>query len=117
VHVVRCASSLQRSEGAGRGWRRGGHRGAVSTLYDQYMPSVVPPRGRDQTALRRIAAPPAQVAPPPLEVGTKEASRFRPVVSRFPKLNFSEPFLGGDEVNLQCAPSNRTMILTAITAV
>jgi hypothetical protein len=35
------------------------HRGAVSTLYDQYTPSVVPPRGRDQIALRRIAAPPA----------------------------------------------------------
>jgi hypothetical protein len=40
------------------------HRGAASTLYDQYMPSVVPPRGRDQIALRRIAAPPEWPPPP-----------------------------------------------------
>jgi hypothetical protein len=51
------------------------HRGALSTLYYAYMPSLVPARGRDQIALRRPAAPP-RVAPPPLEVGPKEASHF-----------------------------------------
>jgi hypothetical protein len=34
------------------------HRGCKSTLYCPYMPSLVPPRERDQTALRRPAAPP-----------------------------------------------------------
>jgi hypothetical protein len=32
-------------------------------------------------------------------------------------LNFSEPFLGGDEVNLQRSPSHPTIISTKITAV
>jgi hypothetical protein len=34
------------------------HRGALSTLYYPYMPSVVPPRARGQIALRRPAAAP-----------------------------------------------------------
>ena len=38
------------------------HREAGSTLYYPYMPSVVPPRARDQIALRRPAAPPEQPA-------------------------------------------------------
>jgi hypothetical protein len=55
---------------------------------------------------------------PPRGVGgPKEAPRFRPVVRSFTKLNFSGPFRGGDEVNLQRAPSHPTRILTAITAV
>jgi hypothetical protein len=44
--------------GAKNGLLSADHRGALSTLYDQYMPSVVPLRSRDQTALRRPAAPP-----------------------------------------------------------
>jgi hypothetical protein len=94
------------------------HRGALSTLYDQHMPSVAPPRGRDQTALRRTAAPP-EAPPPPLGVGPEQRGvMFSPDRSSiYTKLNFSEPFLGGDEVNLQCVPSHRTRILTVITAV
>jgi hypothetical protein len=63
---------------------------------DQVRPFLSLP-GQDQTALRRPAAPPEYPPPPPhppLGVGPKEASRFRLVVSRFAKLNFSEPFLG-----------------------
>jgi hypothetical protein len=36
------------------GHQRAYHRGALSTLYYPYMPSLVPPRGRGQTALLQI---------------------------------------------------------------
>jgi hypothetical protein len=79
------------------------------------MPSLAPPGSNSTAHCAGQPRPPS--SPLPLEVGPKEEARFRPVVSRFTKLNLSEPFLGGDEVSLQRAPSHRTKISTVITAV
>jgi hypothetical protein len=57
--LLNSEDEQERAAGGGSGFDSDElHRGALSTLYDQYMPSVVPPRSRDQTALRRPAAPP-----------------------------------------------------------
>jgi hypothetical protein len=79
------------------------------------FPHWCPPGSGEKQHCAGQPRPPS--SPLPLKVGPKEASRFRPIVSRFTKLNFSEPFLGGDEVNLQRSPSQPTLIPTGITAV
>jgi hypothetical protein len=81
------------------------------------FPHWSPPGSGEKQHCADQPRPPSSPLPLPLEVGPKEASRFRPIASRFTKLNFSEPFLGGDEVNLQRSPSHPATISTEITAV
>jgi hypothetical protein len=113
---------------------RDDHRGALSALYCPYMPPLVPPPGAGSNGTAPASRPP-RAAPPPPPLGAwswalgpkkpKGASRSRFIARslvglRITKLDFSEPFLDGDEVNIssvQRAPSHRTRTSTAIAAV
>jgi hypothetical protein len=79
----------------------------VLPVYVYALTSAARPEAGSNSTVPASRAP--RVAPSHL--------KFRPVVSGFTKLDFSEPFLGGDEVNIQRAPSHPTRISTAITAV
>jgi hypothetical protein len=91
-------------------------RGAFDFVLPVYaLTSARPEAGSNSTAPASRAP---RVAPSHyLKLGPKRRHGFARSLVDFTKLNFSEPFLSGNEVNLQRAPSHPTRILTAITAV